>query len=188
MPGSVTLDDLRAKYIEMLTMRLQHVAGTEVAAEARQRMARLAAVFPGSLREIDELALDEIRRRIEALDAVLQGKQRVEDWMEAIASFHSLARGALCAKRWLRGRKRLDPDEKAAYVSSLGLLAFPEDALAWADDLDRIASPTGGRLTNVVFARLARTLGVSERQARHLVFGPSRRERRRKSDARPHRR
>jgi hypothetical protein len=180
VPGPVTLDDLRVKYVEMLAMRLEHATGTEVAGEANKRMARLAALFPGSLREIDELALDEIRRRIEALEAVLQGKQRVEDWMEAIAAFHSLARGALCAKRWLRGRKRVDRDEKAAYVSSLRLLAFPEDALAWTDDLDRIASPAGGRLTNVVFARLARTLGVSDRQARHIVFGPSRRERRAK--------
>jgi hypothetical protein len=179
VPGSVTLDDLRAKYIEMLSMRLDHDGGKETPGKARHRMVRLAATFPGSLREIDELELDEIRRRIGALDAVLQGKQRVEDWMKAIAAFHSLARGALCAKRWLRGRKRLDLDAKGAYLSALRTLAFPEDALSWADDLERIASPTGGRLTNVVFARVALTLGVTDHEARQFVFGASRRERRR---------
>jgi hypothetical protein len=144
VPGSVTLDDLRAKYIEMLSMRLDHDGGKESPGKARRRMVRLAAAFPGSLREIDDLELDEIRSRIKALDAVLQGRQRVEEWMEAIAAFHSLARGALCAKRWLQGRKRLDLDAKGAYLSALRTLPFPEDALSWADDLERIASPTGG--------------------------------------------
>src|ERR1700730_14264997 len=104
------LQDLRSKYATMLAMRLAHDAGGEDEADVRRRLARLASRFPGALREIDDLDLDEIRRRLGALDAVLEGRGEVEPWMEAIVLFHALARGALCAKRWLAGRKRVDAE------------------------------------------------------------------------------
>ena len=103
-----TLEQLRAKYAEMLSMRLAHESGVESEARARQRMAELASRFPGALREIDELELAVIRERIRRLDAALHGQSTVEPWMEAVGLFHSLARGALQAKRWLAGRKTVD--------------------------------------------------------------------------------
>ncbi|HEY8087430.1 MAG TPA: hypothetical protein VIF09_06285 [Polyangiaceae bacterium] len=172
------LEQLSAKYSEMLSMRLAHQSGGENAAMVRVRMARLASRFPGALREVDDLELGEIRRRIRMLDAVVVDEREVELWMEAIALFHSLARGALCAKRWLGGRKRVDAHLEQAFVAEVSTLPFPDDARAWANELERIASPPRGRVTDVVFARIARTLGVDDREARHLVFGVPRRERR----------
>lgn len=172
------LEELRAKYAQMLAMRVAHASGEEDADEARTRMAEVASRFPGALREIDELELAEIRRRIEVLDEVVEARREAEPWMEAVALFHGMARGALCAKRWLGGRKRVDTEVEQAFERGLPALLFPEDARAWRSDLARIASPPRGRVMDVVFARLAGELGISERAARRLVFGEPRRERR----------
>jgi hypothetical protein len=174
------LDALRDKYATMLAMRVAHDSGEEDAAEVRVRMAELASRFPGALRELDDLELDDIRCRIAALEEVLRGAREVEPWMEAVALFHALARGALSAKRWLAGRKRIDAAVRGAFAAEASALDFPEEARAWTDDLARIASPPRGRVLDVIFPRLARTLGTSEAAARQLVFGAPRRERKQK--------
>lgn len=187
-----TLEQLRCKYVEMLSMRVAHDSGTEDDARARRRMAELAARFPGALREIDELELEVIRQRIDRLDAALRGDAAVERWMEAIGLFHALARGALGAKRWLAGRKSVDRSTVLEYESHVagaaGRGAFstsPQaeqsdqaraaDALAWTAELAHIAAPPRGRIMDLVFARVAQALGTTDTEARHLVFGPPRR-------------
>jgi hypothetical protein len=171
------LEGLQAKYSEMLDMRLLHASGVEDAASVRERMAALAATYPGALREVDDLELDEIRRRIDALDAVLRREGEVEPWMEAVALFHAFARGALAAKRWLGGRKAVSEELVRRFVEDAGSLPFPEETRGWSDDLARVASPPGGRLTDLVFGRLAAVLGTSHDAARRLVFGVPRRVR-----------
>jgi hypothetical protein len=182
-----TLEQLRRKYGEMLSMRLAHESGEETETRAQQRMAELAAQFPGALREIDDLEMSIIRDRIARLDAALQGEREIELWMEAIGLFHSLARGALQAKRWLAGRKSVSPDTVSDYCAEQlastrpamnGQPAIALEALAWADDLARIASPPRGRVMDLVFARIAQALGTTEPEARTLVFGTPRRSRR----------
>jgi hypothetical protein len=172
------LEELLAKYAQMLAMRVAHASGDDDADEARARMAEVASRFPGALREIDDLELEEIRRRIEVLGEVVHAGREAEPWMEAVAMFHAMARGALCAKRWLGGRKRVDSVVEREFERGVSLLLFPEDARGWRSDLARIASPPRGRVMDVVFARLAGELGISERAARRLVFGVPRRERR----------
>jgi hypothetical protein len=166
------LRELRDKYVEMLSMRIEHGAGDEDETRARERMARLAARFPGALREIDELELDAIRARIVALEAVLAGRAEIEEWMDAVALFHALARGALLAKRWLAGRKRVDAALASAYVRGAVELEFSSDALRWSTALHRIAKPPRGRLMDLVFARVALDLGITHVRARALVFRP----------------
>ncbi|HEX3771599.1 MAG TPA: hypothetical protein VHV30_12065 [Polyangiaceae bacterium] len=175
------LAELHGKYVEMLAMRLEDVTPGRGADEAavQARMARLASRFPGALREVDELALEVIRERIARLEAALADASRVERWMVAIALFHSLTRSALAAKRWLAGRKTVAPTVTLAYVAELTAAgAAGAHALAWAEDLARIASPPRGRLTDLVYGRIAQALGTSEDEARALVFaargaGPS---------------
>lgn len=168
------LDALRDKYATMMALRLERIAEDEM----RRRMAELALRFPGALRELDDLELGEIRRRVETLDGVLAGSAPQEPWMEAVALFHALTRGALVVKRWLGGRKRVDAALARRFAAEHADLPFAEDARSWAEELSGIASPPRGRVTDAVFARLARTLGIAERQARRLVFGIPRRERR----------
>jgi hypothetical protein len=188
-----TLEQLRAKYAEMLSMRLAHESGVESKARARRRMAELASRFPGALREIDELELAVIRDRIHRLDAALHGQSGVERWMEAVGLFHSLARGALQAKRWLAGRKTVDAATVLEYENDVvdmtekggaarttihsADMSKVDDRLAWRSELARIAAPPRGRIMDLVFARVAQALGTTELEARSLVFGPPRRPR-----------
>jgi hypothetical protein len=166
--------ELREKYVEMLSMRLSDSTDAQSdaqLAQVRARMSALAARFPGSLRELDDLEISEIRRRISELDAVLSGTSEVEPWMQAIALFHRLARGALWAKRWLRGRRSVNASLEAAYAADAETLGFARDALAWSTELAAIARPPGGRVMRLVHARVGRALGVTELEAQRMVFG-----------------
>jgi hypothetical protein len=163
----------------MLAMRLAESDPQGTAhAPPRTRMAALAARFPGALREIDGLEIDEIRRRIRQLEAVVLGKGSVQSWMFAIDLFHRLTRGALSAKSWLRGQKCVDAALQRAYAAEAHRLPFAEDAGRWTAELARVASPPGGRVTHLVYARMARELAMTEREVKELVFGLCRRERR----------
>src|SRR4051812_43200333 len=106
----------------MLRLRLLHDRAREdaqfVEPDPRPAMAELARDFPGALREIDELPINVIRERIEALTVAEKDRARVEPWMHAHAIFHRLARGALVAKRWLEGRA-LMPDLEAAFADAV---------------------------------------------------------------------
>jgi hypothetical protein len=175
--ASHSLEQLRAKYREMLSMRLAHACGDESETDARDRMAELAWRFPGSLREIDDLELDVIRARIGQLDRALRGDQQTEPWMEAVALFHGLARGALWAKRWLAGRKTIEPSTTCAFERDASQAAIAAEALAWTDDLAAIAAPPRGRIMDLVFARVAQAMRTSESEARSLVFGVARADR-----------
>jgi hypothetical protein len=165
------LEELRGKYVEMLSMRNAHEAGGEDEIAVRVRMAALAVRFPGALREIDRLEIAELRRRVDVLGETLRGDREVEPWMKAIGLFHELTRGALTVKRWLGGRKRVDTALQRRFVNDLPTLPFPNDARAWEDELERIASPPRGRVTEAVLSRLAAALGVSVHEARQLLWG-----------------
>jgi hypothetical protein len=140
-------------------------------------MAALAARFPGALREIDELPLETIASRLSELRAA-EGGAPTSRWMEALHLFHSLTRGALCAKRWLGGRKEVGAEVRAAFELEAAALCWADDARAWGGDLSRLASPPRGRVTELVYERMSAQLGVTPDEARTLVFGVSRRARR----------
>ena len=162
--------DLRSKYEEILRLRVAHEAPDEP--DPRAAMSKLANRFPGALREIDELPLAELRARIDALAATEAGAPPAP-WMMAMTRYHALLRGALCAKSWLAGRKEVTAEMRAAFAVEAAGLCWAEDARAWTDALASIASPPRGRVTELVFARIAEEMGVSEDEARALVF-PSR--------------
>lgn len=181
-PSAGDLAELRTKYEEMLRLREAHAAGDPSDADPRRAMAALAAQFPGALREIDELPMEEIRARIDALRAAENGGA-APAWMGATALFHSLTRGALCAKRWLAGRKVIDASTRDAFEREASRLCYAEEARAWSSELHRIAAPPQGRVTELVYERIAAALAVPVREARILVFGLPRRERRAAGDA-----
>lgn len=165
---------LRGKYEEMLRLRLQADAG--VPGDPRRAMAALASEFPGALREIDDLPLDAIRERLRALREAESGGP-IATWMTATYLFHALTRGALCAKRWLGGRKSIDVSTLAAFDDAANAFCWSDDARTWRDDLGRLASPPRGRVTELVYRRVGQTLGISPEGVRLLVFGTPRRER-----------
>jgi hypothetical protein len=178
MAATVTREallELREKYAEMLAMRVAHDADEEDPAAVRGRMGALAARFPGALREIDELPIAEIGRRLIALDAVLGEARAPEPWMCALARFHALMRGALAAKRWLGGCRAVDAATVRAFEEALSSLPFPEDARVWAGELAHVAAPARGRVSHAVMVRVASELAISVAEARRLVFGAPRR-------------
>lgn len=172
---------LRDKYERMLRLRLLHARAREepgfVEPDPRCAMAELARDYPGALREIDELPIEVIRQRIDAVTAAETDASRNEPWMRAHAGFHRLARGALAVKRWLEGRP-LTPELEAELVVALATLPNAKEAAPWASQLAAIADPPRGRLMDLVYARLADELGTDLASARASVT-PSRSLRRR---------
>lgn len=159
----------------MLRLRMLHARAKSdadfVEPDPRPAMAELARAYPGALREIDELPIDVIRVRIEALAAAELDASQITTWMSAQAAFHRLARGALAIKRWLEGRA-LTPAIDAAFAGALEAMPEREDARLWADDLAAIARPPRGRVMDLVYARVARELCIDVAAARAAVHPP----------------
>jgi hypothetical protein len=168
--SSAELAELKRKYEGMLRLRLRDAACP--GGDPRLEMAALAALFPGSLRELDQLPLETIRARIEELSHCITGVGVAKSWMPACARFHRLMRGALAAKKWLGAQRAVHPELVRAFRESLNDLSCAEDARLWTDDLERVARPPRGKLTALVFERLAAELGVSPSQARAHVLAP----------------
>ncbi|AKF10117.1 hypothetical protein [Sandaracinus amylolyticus] len=168
----IDLHALREKYREMKRLREQHDAGSPV--DPRPAMRALASRFPGALREIDELPMDEIDARIASLDRALAGGE-VEPWMRALARYHAWMRLALrvrlaCAtersearaRAWLEVATRQHEDDV--------------DPRALDDEtLRAILRPPGGRLHRVVLARVGEELGVEPHVIDAHLKGPRRR-------------
>jgi len=169
--GDEDLRDLYAKYMEIAALR-----GTSLTkAAARPRMAALAARFPGALRELDALSVEEIAARQRALAGALAGRRDdVAPWMVAQSRYHALARGALSAKRWLGRTRVVEAGHRARFESAAAARPArePEEWLAWTDHLAALAAPRGGRIVPLVVHRVAHHLGVSVAEARALIFPP----------------
>jgi hypothetical protein len=165
------LGALREKYEEMLRLRLEPSGG-----DPRRAMAALASRFPGALREIDDLPLETIAERVRELRASEAGAPAAL-WMEAAHAFHTLTRGALCAKKWLAGRKEVGDELFIAFDREVTQLCWGDDARSWRAQLARVASPPRGRVTELVYERMSLLLGVPAEEARALVFGVPRRQR-----------
>src|SRR5688572_17564639 len=149
------LTRLRAKYEAMKKLRDLHARAksdpTFIEPDPKPRLAALADEFPGALREIDELPLDTITERI---DALAKAERNADDeslrlpWMVVQATFHRFARGALAAKRWLAGKRDPNEADRVAFVRALDAneIAHADDARAWVDALATVARPPDGRL------------------------------------------
>jgi hypothetical protein len=167
---------LRDKYERMLRLRQLHARARDesdfVEPDPRPEMAELARRYPGALREIDELPLDVIHARLDELSAAEADRALVRPWMTAHAAFHRLTRGALAVKRWLE-RRPVTAALADAFADALATMPDREDAQLWANDLAAIAKPPRGRVMDLVYARLARELGVDVSAARDAVLPPS---------------
>jgi hypothetical protein len=175
-PSREALADLRKKYEELLRLRLEDAAaaGADSRRDPSPEMAAVAERFPGALREIDELSLDSIQTRIAELGVAESDPARARPWMIATHLFHTLARGALTAKRWLGRRKHVDEELVLAFARAAASLPFAEEAALWKDDLHEIARPPRGRVTELVYARIAIEMRIPASEVKLLVFGPGR--------------
>jgi hypothetical protein len=149
------LTALREKYVEMLRLRRDASAGGS--SDPRAAMRVLAARFPGALRELDELPLDEIEGRVSVLERALRSEEPPPAWAAAFIDFHALWRAALRVRRLCRGRDR---DEAIALLRREYVAVAPEPDLdAVLVHLDAILRPTGGRINGWVHAEVERRHG-----------------------------
>lgn len=108
---AATLRALADKYATLAAMRRSEEAGEPPRENAFYQ--RLAARFPGALKELDRLRLDEIERRAIALAEAASGGDQA-DWMVAVAAYHARLRELLAAKR--RG-ERVCEDARCSIVA-----------------------------------------------------------------------
>lgn len=110
--------DLVEKYAELRALR------TTAEPDPRPRLRALAARFPGALRELDALPLEEIDARLAALREVVGGGAREAEWMTVACAFHEAMRDELDrARARAPGRRR--------------------SALVWARLAERFGRPEG---------------------------------------------
>lgn len=168
------LDALEEKYARMRALRQVQLAAqadpTCAEPDTRPERIALAARFPGVLRELDELPLAAIEMRLAAVAAVRGAGAPVPRWMTAQIAFHRLLRGALFAKRWMSERRARGGAGARPAPSEFRRDAI-EEAWVWAEELDAIDRPPGGRIMPLVYQRLAAELGVDEREARRRLQG-----------------
>lgn len=146
MSSAEELSALARKYRKLETLRLEHQRTGQVA--EREALRALAAEFPGALRELDRLPLDEIERRAHALEAAAQGAL-VEPWMQWLVAYHALLRAALFVKT--ESAKGIAIDEEL--VARASLHARIEIDIAF---LRRFAQPSRGRPSRLVLDEVAR--------------------------------
>ena len=171
-------DDVRAlarKYDEISRLRRAAAASPDV--DPRREMAALAAEFPGALREADDFQPAELDRRVTELARVFRTGDAPAAWMTMVARFHRLTRGALCAKKWLDGRKVVDAAVAQAFEGRVRHALLRRRRRGVAPELAVIANPPRGRLTEVIFERIAGEVGQEVETVRRVVFGEPRRPR-----------
>ena len=161
------VNDLLRKYEALHRLRSEPQTDAPTLA-----MRALADEFPGALRELDELELGEIERRLAHLRSLAQGEVgAAEAWVTPLSLYHRRLRGALAAKRWLRGRRLVTPGERQDFLARRELGGG--EAAAWATQLDRLARPPTGRVTDLVLERVAAELGLSIEALCLVLFGPA---------------
>lgn len=145
---------------------LRRAAHRCTALDARPALRALSAEFPGALRELDRLPIEDIEARIEAVDAAAHAGAPAQ-WMEWMLAYHEAMRAALFVKRRLAGRRRVAAGQAwelaGATFQALGFrceLAF----------VGAVAAPPGGRLNGVVFRHVAGSFRVPPHVLQQTLF------------------
>ncbi len=162
------LAQLARKYRTLGELRRteHHVA----AAEVRTPLGDLAREFPGALRELDTLPLDEIDRRADRLEAAADAGES-EPWMEWLYAYHVAMRAALHVKRVLAGARGIDDRRAFELARDAARVTGYRCDVAF---VHAVARPPGGRLNAVVFGRLEAELGARPGSVWQALF-PERR-------------
>jgi hypothetical protein len=163
-----TVRALRDKYREI--KRLRDAAAAGLIADPRSAMAALAQRFPGALRELDELPMEQIDTRLLALEQLSESAHAVPEWVRLQIGYHGCMRAVLRIKRMAA-----DARDAASLLHMLALEYVPaadEPSLASFDRaaVDAIMRPDGGRLNPWVYARVALACGVEPDAVHRALF------------------
>lgn len=151
------LGALARKYRSLAGLRRARLRGDPV--PDRAIFLALAGEFPGALRELDTLELDEIDARAEALERAAAGDGRaVQPWMAWLCDYHAWMRAALWIK--LRVRRGARPDAVAVERIAAGAAQYSGLAVD-VDFVLAVCAPDAKRLRPVVLDRVATAHGVA---------------------------
>jgi hypothetical protein len=158
------------KYREIKRLRSEHAAGLR--GDPRRELIALARRFPGSLRELDQLPMEVIETRLEALETMLTGRAAVAEWVRLQIDYHAWMRTALRIKQMAAAASG---DRVAAVLAQLPRRYAPavdEPPLSSLDPetVAAILKPLGGRLNPWVYARVAALHGVDPERVRSALF------------------
>ncbi len=149
------LRELLDKYLTMRALRAERAFTTP----SRTVLRAVSQRWPGVLAEIDRIAPELLEERIATLTAALECDAEPPLWARAWILTHARLRGALAIKFRLRGGRPLgDPT------------TLPPDAAPYLDRIGEIASPPNGRLVELVYADVARELGLDPAEMRTLLM------------------
>jgi hypothetical protein len=146
---------LAEKYERLLALRRERDRGT--APPDRSVFRALAARFPGCLRELELLPLDELEQRASACRRAERGGAP-PDWARWMHEFHALLR---CAHelRGQRGRKR-HRDDASSTRGRAADLAGRHDVDVDDAVLERLLDPPDGRTVDVALSVIATRHGA----------------------------
>jgi len=136
---------------------------------SRSTLRALAREFPGALRELDTLPLDEIDRRARDLSEAALGRSEPEAWMIWMAAYHATMRAALLVRTRLIKRVPLEAEGRVAAWAAERSTVPVDEAFVRS-----VARPPGGRLNRAVFDRLGARFGIASDEIWEALF-PSRR-------------
>ncbi|HEY2736432.1 MAG TPA: hypothetical protein VGI70_20675 [Polyangiales bacterium] len=165
-------DALRALRDKYLCMRALRAEAAPTMAAPRARLAALARAFPGALRELDQLPMEEIDARLHALDSALAGTIEPETWMQLQVSYHGFMRAVLRIRRASRGRP-LEIDDAERELIALAYQPRDDEPSAARLDLTAlrtIRKPPGGRLNPWVLSEVAKQHGVTPELVHKALF------------------
>lgn len=159
------LSALARKYRTLLALRREHEQTGEVA--EREALRALSREFPGALRELDRMPLDEIERRARALEAASRTRCG-EPWMQWLVAYHALVRAALFIKS-----QRLEDqgasEEEVARAASIH--ARVDVSAAFVREIRR---PREGRISRTVLQELSERFETPPQQIQSVIKAPSR--------------
>ena len=183
-PSPPTVEQLRAlarKYRTLVEIHRALAAYDD--AGARLLDARLAAEFPGALRELQTQPMDELERRAAALEAAAaRDGVVVEPWMEWLRAYHALLRAALDHRRRSPRSSALSASAASATIDDAAATRIARALSAESDfPVDEafaraVLRPPGGRLGDVVLRRLATVFGVDAATIARALFPRQRRQ------------
>jgi hypothetical protein len=143
--------------------RAQHLASRE---QAIGMLRELAREFPGALRELDSLPLEEIERRLERIErAMFRGE--AEQWMGFMHEYHRMLRAALGVKRRLGARKSVEE------LVALEIAREVTDESGFGCDVEfvqAVARPPRGRVSVFVLRRIAVAFGTEPESIARALF------------------
>ncbi len=183
--SAMTVYDLVDKYEALVELRRQRDALLaqgqrrfvgEAAGLRRAALRRLAARFPGALREL-ESDPRTLAGRLALLQHGLRTTPRVSppQWAVLSLQYHLFLREALAIKRWLSQKRQRMPaaaqlrDDFSAWFACCEERVRPLSAAS--DLLLRYQRPPGGRISELVLQELACGSGWTPDKLRSVLFG-----------------